>query len=137
MAAQTETDDNARAVDCARYWVESIREMVGAIAAAEQSGDEEAADSAREAATESVLSVEVRDGWRTPGSDSLGPEEFLILLATGGPAARIVGELGEYNQPERIRVQWQDWFTPWTDLATVEADDEALTAFAAQFYFGD
>lgn len=95
-------------------------------------------DEARQAIDESPLSVEVREGWKTPGSTDAEPEEFRILLTTGGPALQIVGTLGLHGQPEDPRLQWQDWGTPWTTYHdTTEEEDSALEEFARCFYFGE
>ena len=96
------------------------------------------ADTARERIEESPLSVEVRSGWYSP-SDTPEPEEFAILLTTGGPALRIRGELDEHKQPRRAWLEYQDWGTPWTQFfesagAPSQAD---LLAFASVFYFGE
>jgi hypothetical protein len=82
-----------------------------------------------------ALSVEVRDGWRIPGSRSLGPEEFRILVSTGGPAFRIVGELDEYNQPCNVRAEHQDWGTPWIKVELSSEEQEAVDWFAGRFYY--
>lgn len=126
------------AIRNAEAWMENVREMVDALDAANGKGaaDEEA----RQAIEESPLSVQVRGGWYSPGDEAKGgaPEEFEILLSTGGPALRIIGELDQYGQPERPRLQWQDWGTPWTDFVdTSEQDDEALLTFCGVFYFGE
>ena len=83
---------------------------------------------------EEPLSVEVRSGWYSPGGDSF-PEEFMILLSTGGPALRIIGELDENLQPIRCRLEHQDWGTPWTGWR--DADRDVLETWARQFYYGD
>jgi hypothetical protein len=61
----------------------------------------------------------------------------VILLSTGGPALRIRGELDEYKQPYRAWLEYQDWFTPWTEYHGDNVDTDALLAFAAYFYFGE
>lgn len=124
------------AIGNAKAWMESVREMIGALSSA---GDDcEAEDEARETIQESPLSVLVRGGWHSPGDcDGRDPEEYEILLSTGGPALRIIGELGSFAQPDSARLQWQDWGTPWTDADTTHADDSTLLAFARQFYFGE
>lgn len=94
-------------------------------------------DEARERIEEDALSVEVRSGWYTPG-DTPEPEEFAILLCTGGPAVRIRGKLGAHGEPERAWIEYQDWFTPWRELVHGEAGamDDLLT-YARVFYFGE
>jgi hypothetical protein len=102
-------------------WAQSIIEMMEAKdAAMSDDGGELAAqdkiEDAMQAIRESVLSVMVRDGWREAGQTFAedGAEEYEILLATEGPAARIYGRLDQYSQPETAELQVQDWFKPWT-----------------------
>lgn len=89
---------------------------------------------------ECPLSVQVRGGWYSPGQahDRIGePEEFEILLSTGGPALRIRGELDEHCEPSRAWLEFQDWGTPWTEFhgEGAPAQDTLLT-FCRVFYFG-
>lgn len=85
---------------------------------------------------EAPLSVEVRTGWYTlDGNSDRVPEEFVILLGTGGPATRIIGELDEHCEPSRARLQVQDWGTPWTDYRG--GDSDALLTYCRCFYFGE
>lgn len=93
------------------------------------------ADEARERVEESALSVELSGTWEpgaTPEAD-----RFIILLSTGGPALRIVGNLGWYNSPEDPELEYQDWGTPWTRYYGDNLDREALEAFCNCFYFGE
>jgi len=93
-------------------------------------------DEARQAIDEDPLSVQVRSDWHNPGEDS-SPTEYEILLCTGGPAVRIVGDLDEHQQPDSAQIEYQDWFTPWQRYAdTTTEEDEALLTYARQFYFG-
>jgi hypothetical protein len=65
------------------------------------------------------------------------PEEFEILLCTGGPAVRIVGTLDQHNEPASARIEYQDWFTPWTPWRSRAANAEGiLLAYCQTFYFG-
>jgi hypothetical protein len=82
---------------------------------------------------ESALAVDVRSGWGSPGE--LEPEEFQILLSTGGPALRIIGDL-QGNEPSRARLEFQDWGTPWTEWRR-DVDSKALAWFAGLFWFGE
>lgn len=85
---------------------------------------------------ESPLSVEIRYGWHAPGSDQKDCDaEYMILLSTGGPALRLTGTLGKYNEPDSARLEHQNWFTPWTEYHDV--DEDILLWFARFFYFGD
>ncbi|MDD5510450.1 MAG: hypothetical protein PHI12_06555 [Dehalococcoidales bacterium] len=83
--------------------------------------------------------LEVRSDWHTPGDDDFNkPAEYKILLCTGGPACRIVGDLDEHGQPDRARIEYQDWFTPWIELVDITSEErDALLAYAQQFYFGE
>lgn len=71
-------------------------------------------DSARETIHEDALSVEVRSGWTVLGQP-MEASEFVILIATGGPAVRIRGTLGNHGEPDRAWLEVQDWYKPWTE----------------------
>lgn len=95
-------------------------------------------EAARRRIEEDALSVEVRSDWHTPGDeDASQPSEYNILITTGGPAARIIGELDGYQQPKTARFEYQDWFTPWTEANTQSSDDAVMLKYAQQFYFGE
>lgn len=85
-------------------------------------------DRALEAVHNSALEVAVRSGWESPPlmdtGESVAAAEYRILLSTGGPATRIVGELNEYGEPETARLEYQDWFTPWT---VYDAENQHIT----------
>jgi len=94
-------------------------------------------DRARERIEEDALSVEVRGDWHTPGDeDGSAPTEYNILITTGGPAARITGNL-DRGQPTSAVFEYQDWFKPWTEVYTGSADAEILLQYAQCFYFGE
>lgn len=96
--------------------------------------DDDAAADALEVIKKDPLSVQVRSGWRSPGDESAA-EEYEILLSTGGPATRIVGDLDQYAQPSSAFLQAQDWFTPWEEYRG--ADESILLDYASRFYFGE
>lgn len=123
---------NARSQAMAQY--ESIVEMVDALQSARDADDSDALETAEQAIHEDALSVEVRSGWVSPG-DKMSAEQFCILLCTGGPAVRIIGELNEHGEPRRAWLECQDWFTPWTQVFNVSQD--TLLAYASCFYFGE
>lgn len=110
---------------------EDEQELAELIAAA---GDCKDRDDAERRIHEGPLSVEVRSDWHVPG-DSAHPAEFRILLSTGGPATRIIGELNEYGEPTSAKLQVQNWFTPWTEYRG--ADEEVLLTYCRCFYFGE
>lgn len=103
-------------------------------------------DSLQEAITEYAqempLTVLVRSGWYFPGApkEYHEPQEFEILLSTGGPACRIIGELDRgsvaWQSGCRPVIQHQDWFKPWTEIS-YDIDTNALLWFCEQFYFGE
>jgi len=95
-------------------------------------GDCESEDDARQRIDDDQLSIEV-GGWWSPGSEA-EPTEYRILLGTGGPAVRIVGDLGQHGEPSAARLEVQDWFKPWTEYS---CDDDILLKYAACFYFGE
>lgn len=94
-------------------------------------------DDAQRAIDDDPLSIQVRDGWKSPGAESEGPEEYEILITTGGPAARIIGQLGEHSQPTSARFEYQDWFQPWTEVIFTSEDHKTLVDYVNCFYFGD
>ena len=81
--------------------------------------------------------MEVRGDWHTPGSeDGSEATEYCILLGTGGPAARIVGDLNQ-GQPDSAHFDYQDWFKPWTRARLSGEEENVLLKYAQNFYFGD
>ena len=92
-----------------------------------------------ERAREEALSVEFRSGWCSNFEDAK-PEEFKILLSTGGPACQIIGKI-DYGscEPIDIEIQYQDWGTPWTshEISYNQDDYQALEWFCNCFYFGE
>lgn len=110
---------------------EDNAELAKLEAAREHCEDE---DDALEAVQGDALSVEVRSDWHTPG-DSSEDTEYCILLSTGGPATRIIGDLDQWKQPVSATLQVQDWGTPWTDYHG--ADEDTLLAYAQCFHFGE
>jgi len=113
----------------AAAWLASIEEMLAA--AKTQDNDNE---HGREI-EESVLSVQVRNGWYSPGdmNPERGPDEYEILLTTGGPGLRIYGQLNQYAEPDSAELQMQDWGVPWERFP---ASEETLLEFASHFWFG-
>jgi hypothetical protein len=119
----------------AKSHVGSIVEMIHALRNAGTDSEREAAQTA---IYEDPLEVEVRGDWHTVSSRPSKASEFRILLSTGGPAVRIVGELNCYEEADSASVQYQDWFTPWRTLrALSDAESEAVLEYCRQFYFAE
>lgn len=165
--------DNQYAISNAKAWYESIVEMVEKLElskkpphevwqeahnfAFSKGMDEDEAekyadkaeenqpneDDTSEEINESILSVQVRSGWYTPGEEGdKRPAEYELLLSTGGPNLRIYGYLSEYGEPTSAQLEWQDWGTLWTEYNPDKdgvrvIDEDILLTFARQFYFGE
>ena len=120
---------STHAISNAEAWMENIREMVEAL----DNKDPETAATAATEIYESPLSLLVRSGW-TAIDGEMTPEEYEILLSTGGPALRIIGTLRNQS-PDTARLEWQDWGTPWTEYVLSSEDEDILRRFAEQFLF--
>lgn len=101
-----------------------------------EAGENTDEDRAREAIQHDALDVQVREDWKNPGEESK-PSEFMILLCTGGPAVRVMGDLDDYMTPCRAYIEYQDWGTPWTMLDSSYVDQATLLEYCQQFYFGE
>lgn len=85
---------------------------------------------------ECAMSVEVSSGWHQPGDLAAAkPIAFRILVTTGGPGFRVIGDIGPYGQAAHVRAEHQDWGTPWTEVDLDEEEQEALNWFAGLFYY--
>lgn len=121
--------DEARAA-LSNWEEDNSEELEELTAAAGECADE---DEARDRITEDPLEVQVRSDWTNPGEE-LTPGEFMILLCTGGPAVRIVGELDQHGEPCRAWMEYQDWDTPWTQYWG--ATSSTLCRYASHFFGG-
>lgn len=125
-------EDN-RDMEQAEAQLNSIMEMVADL----DSDDVDKEEEARQTIQEDALSVEVRSDWDSPGAENGNkPTEFKILLCTGGPAVQIIGKLSQYQEPESARLQYQDWFKPWTDYTLTDEQEQAVLKYCQCFYFG-
>ena len=128
----TTTTEKNHAIENGKGWMKSIMDWSALLL----SSDDDIREATIEEVYQSPLSVTVREGWKTVGGQS-DLEEFQILLSTGGPALRIVGDIGDYGVAQNAVMQWQDWGTPWTEYVTTEEEDEALLTYCQQFYLGE
>lgn len=114
------------------WWEDEFPDEAAELAELEAAAGECAdADEARQRIEEDALSVEVRSGWQTPGED-LQPEEFRIVLCTGGPHVEIVGGLNRHNEPESVRILYHNW---GESGELFDFDRDAVLAYAACFFF--
>lgn len=94
------------------------------------------ADKARQRIEEDALSVEVRSDWHTPGAEvEDGDGEYCILLCTGGPAVRIIGNLSG-NEPTSASLEHQDWGTAWTERYLTHDEEADVLTYARCFFCG-
>ncbi len=93
-------------------------------------GEEVDEEKARQRIQEDALSVRIF-GERVDGEWQA--DRFELLLATGGPAVRIMGELDANNEPDRAWLEVQDWGKPWTQY--FQADQDTLMAYCGCFCF--
>lgn len=124
------TKDN-HALSQAKSQLDSIIEMIKVLHEAEEAdefaiyeGEEVTADDMRERISEDPLEVGRLN-------------QYFILLCTGGPAVRIIGNLGEHNEPETATLQYQDWGTSWTNYPLNGLEEDLLLEYAQSFYFDE
>lgn len=107
---------------------EELKELEGA------AGECTDREDAEQRIHEDPLSLQVRSDWED-SPESFTASEFQILLGTGGPAVRIMGELDGSGEPSRAWLEVQDWFKPWTEYHEGDAQD-TLLAYARCFTYG-
>jgi len=130
----TATQTDSAAILNAEAWYETLCDQLTRLKAACNASDDEAYEAIREEIQEAPLSLAVRSLWAEPGAP-LESGHFCILLTTGGPGLRIIGDLGRFSCPECSRLEYQDWGAAWREY--LPADSATLDAWAAQFYWGD
>ncbi|MEQ8849245.1 hypothetical protein [Botrimarina sp.] len=97
-------------------------------------GDCESWDDAAQRISEDPLSLRIFGEY---ASGAWCATSYEILLTTGGPAVRIVGELDSYGEAESARLEVQDWGEPWTEYADADSDTPlAYCAALGQLYAG-
>lgn len=100
----------------------------------EAAGECKSREDAERRIHEDPLSLELTFGSCSPG-ERPEAEGFIILLGTGGPAVRIVGELDQHNAPKRAWIEAQDWFLPWTEYHGDGCSVDSLLAYCCSFSF--
>ena len=97
----------------------------------EAAGECGSREEAEQRIQEDPLSLEFRSGWETNTGD-FSAAEYNLLLGTGGPAVRIVGDI-DNGEAKTAHLEVQDWFKPWTEY--VPADQDVLLAYVRCFCF--
>lgn len=134
-AATVEKDNLKRARKTAEAVYRTIKKEVAALEKADKKEDEDARDAARQTIHEGHYGIQVRSDWYSPG-ERAEPGEYQITLAGGGPAVRLTGDIEE-GEAISAKLQYQDWFTPWTDLENTIEMERVLLVYAQTFYFGE
>ena len=126
------TTDN-RAYDQAIAQMDSISDMLRRYREAQEAEGYADMEAVEQEIYEDPLEISVRSLW-TPLGHAMEADEFRILLCTGGPAVQIVGDLDEdrsvFGQP---RLEYQDWFTPWTNCPLTEDQRKDLLDYCTMF----
>jgi len=130
LADQQNSEEDRAEPDLSDEEKEELKEL------REAAGDCESREDAEQRIHENSLSVQVRSSeWHEVGAEPAPPDEFEILLGTGGPATRIIGEFNEHGEPTRAQIQAQDWGTPWTDYRGDTIEQETLLTYCRCFVF--
>lgn len=118
--------------EACRNWLSEIREWAGR---RPQTGD---TDDWLEERPE-PLSIRVRSPWLDNGTKlELPLGEYEILLATGGPAVRLISTLDEDSEtvPVTAFMEGQNWFEPWERFTDASAEDSAaILLYVQSFYY--
>src|SRR5690606_8509499 len=120
----------------AGVYLKIIVDLIQRLHAAQDAGDKAAEDAARKKIEYLPLEVLVRSGWRRPGEVAGTPEEYQIVLRTGGPAVRLTGAQYSWGAPATSVLEYADWDTPWTTYPVDAEEELALLEFARLSYWG-
>ncbi len=134
-----ETQEKDHAKEQAKCQMESISAMIGQLQALRAADNDEEAENVEQIINEDPLSLLVRDDWYQPGHcEKRKPVEFELLLCTGGPAVRIIGDIDEHGGLVNPRLEYQDWGIPWTEYHDLsEQQEKDLLAYCQCFYYAD
>lgn len=125
-------DPQYRDMPLAEQWAARFPDDAEELAALDAAaGDCEDHDEARRRIEDDPLSLRV---FGELVSGEWEADRFELLLTTGGPAVRIVGELRD-GWPHSAQLEVQDWGTPWTEYMGADAD--TLLTYCRCFYYGD
>lgn len=126
--------DHARVQAAAQ--LESVKDLALAWLREANKDNEPAMEEAEQAIREDALSAEVRSCWTNVGQ-KFEPDEYRLVLCTGGPHVEIRGKLDKWSQPVTADILYQDWFTEFKTYHTDPIEQRYLLAYAQRFYFGE
>ena len=125
----------------AKAQLSNIIDLVEELDKARESGDDYETDKVRQRIYEDPLEVTGstqradHNRFHNPDID-VEPDEYMILLCTGGPAVRITGSLDEYGEPCSAVIEHNDWFGQWKVYLPNSDEEGAVLEYARNFYFG-
>jgi hypothetical protein len=129
-AGEPDDEDRGTAPEAYGDWLDEYGEELEELK--KDAGECKDREEAEQRIQEDALSVRIF-GERTNGEWEA--DKFEILLTTGGPAVRIMGEL-DGEDPKHAWLEVQDWGTPWTEYYESNIRDTLLT-YCRCFYFGE
>lgn len=108
-----------------------LAEKLAALRAANEADDYGRADELADELYQLPVEVSWRAvAWQTT-TQAPDADEFRIMLSWGGPSVQITGELDMDGEVCSHRLEWQDWFKPWTEVVPAHpAHAEAVGEFA-------
>lgn len=111
---RTGSGEYGQTVGAYHYWVTQDGNMLEPENEAEleeldaAAGECTSTEEAERRINEDPLSVEFRSGWVSVGGE-MTPEEFRIVLCTGGPHVEIVGNIDLHGDPSSVRILYRGW----------------------------
>jgi hypothetical protein len=85
-----------------------------------------------------ALSQEVRSDWRCfVATEECDPDEWRLVLCTGGPHVEVRGEFNNYGDPETASLWAADWGQSLAEVPIPQSSADLLLWFAQTFYWGN
>jgi len=109
--------------------------QLAALRAANEADDYGRADEIADELDQLALEVSWRAAsWQTT-TQAPDADEYRILLSWGGPSVQITGDLDMDREVFSHRLEWQDWFKPWTEVVPADpAHAAAVGEFARMIW---
>jgi hypothetical protein len=85
-----------------------------------------------------ALSQEVRSDWRCLSiAGETEPDEWRLVLCTGGPHVEVRGEFNNYGDPETASLWAADWGQSLAEVPISQSSADLLLWFGQTFYWGN